>query len=148
MFWNAPSCFAPASALNSSIFPRPFVSERPRPVFAKLPALQEASGVSNAQPGAERRTNRIGRRATDLEFGSDIATLTAARERAEAAFISRVLRRNNNNRQKTAADLGISRMTLYKKLYRYGLVTPGSEGTWPASEEATANCRFTRRHTD
>ena len=32
------------------------------------------------------------------------------------------LRRNNNNRARAAAELGVCRMTLYKKLHRYGLM--------------------------
>jgi DNA-binding protein Fis len=30
--------------------------------------------------------------------------------------------KNNNNRLRTAAELGISRMSLYKKLHKYGLM--------------------------
>jgi len=54
-------------------------------------------------------------------------TLAQAKESAEAARITAALARNGNNRLRTAAELGISRMTLYKKLYRYGLVTPSGE---------------------
>jgi DNA-binding NtrC family response regulator len=50
------------------------------------------------------------------------ATLTEAKEAAEALLISETLLRNNNNRLRTASELGISRMTLYKKLHRYGLM--------------------------
>ncbi len=49
-------------------------------------------------------------------------TLTQAKEEAEAARIAAALERNNNNRLRAAAELGISRMTLYKKLHRYGLM--------------------------
>ena len=115
------------------------------------PSVQDggASVVANSPTVSDRRVNRVGRRATDLEIiTADCSTLTAARERAEAAFIAQVLRRNNNNRQKTAAELGISRMTLYKKLYRYGLDTPGSESTWPSAEEPTTDRRLARRHSD
>jgi two-component system response regulator HydG len=54
-------------------------------------------------------------------------TLAQTKEDAEAARITAALARNNNNRLRAAAELGISRMTLYKKLYRYGL--PSSETT-------------------
>ena len=39
----------------------------------------------------------------------------------EATQILSVLRKHNNNRRKAAAALGMSRVSLYKKLHRYGL---------------------------
>jgi DNA-binding NtrC family response regulator len=48
-------------------------------------------------------------------------SLAEAKANAEAQRIKAVLRKNNNNRARTAAELGISRETLYKKLHRYGL---------------------------
>lgn len=55
--------------------------------------------------------------------GPDENQLTLARKKAaiEAAHITEALQRNNNNRRRAAAELGISRMTLYNKLHRYGL---------------------------
>ena len=53
-------------------------------------------------------------------------TLAQTKEGAEAARITAALARNKNNRLRAAAELGISRMTLYKKLYRYGLIAPSS----------------------
>ena len=50
-------------------------------------------------------------------------TLDQARGQAESARIEEALRRNNNNRLRAAAELGISRMTLYKKLQKYGLMS-------------------------
>jgi DNA-binding NtrC family response regulator len=50
------------------------------------------------------------------------ATLARTKASAESAHIVAVLQRNNNNRLRAAAELGISRMTLYKKLHRYGLI--------------------------
>ena len=49
-------------------------------------------------------------------------TLGQAKESAEASRIREALRRHKNNRLRAAAELGISRMTLYKKLHRYGLM--------------------------
>jgi two-component system response regulator HydG len=49
-------------------------------------------------------------------------TLGEAKEVAEASRIREALKRNKNNRLRAAAELGISRMTLYKKLHRYGLM--------------------------
>jgi DNA-binding NtrC family response regulator len=49
-------------------------------------------------------------------------TLARTKEEAEALRITDALRKHRNNRQRAAAELGISRMTLYKKLHRYGLI--------------------------
>jgi transcriptional regulator with PAS, ATPase and Fis domain len=50
------------------------------------------------------------------------ATLTETKEAAELVRIREALARNNNNRLRAAAELGISRMTLYNKLHQYGLI--------------------------
>jgi two-component system response regulator HydG len=49
-------------------------------------------------------------------------TLVRAKEQAESTRIIQALQKHKNNRLRAAAELGISRMTLYKKLYRYGLL--------------------------
>jgi two-component system response regulator HydG len=60
---------------------------------------------------------------SQTEFGNQAqGTLAKTKEDAEAARITAALARNQNNRRRAAAELGISRMTLYKKLYRYGLI--------------------------
>jgi two-component system response regulator HupR/HoxA len=51
-----------------------------------------------------------------------VGTLGEAKESAEVYRIREALRRHKNNRLRAAAELGISRMTLYKKLHRYGLM--------------------------
>lgn len=48
-------------------------------------------------------------------------TLAESKEEVEVLRIMQALHKNNNNRLRTAADLGISRMALYKKLHKYGL---------------------------
>ena len=67
-----------------------------------LPASREPSGVENAECGK----------------------LEDARRRAEREQLQDALRRHRNNRTSAAADLGISRVTLYNKLHRYGLLSP------------------------
>ncbi len=42
--------------------------------------------------------------------------LAVARQEAERAQLLQALSRNDNNRSKTAVDLGISRVALYKRL--------------------------------
>jgi transcriptional regulator with PAS, ATPase and Fis domain len=49
-------------------------------------------------------------------------TLAKAMEEAEILRITEALEKHNNNRLRAAAELGISRMALYKKLHKYGLL--------------------------
>jgi DNA-binding NtrC family response regulator len=49
-------------------------------------------------------------------------TLAKSKEHAEVFRITEALRRNRNNRLRAAAELGISRMALYKKLHKYGMI--------------------------
>jgi two-component system response regulator HydG len=49
-------------------------------------------------------------------------TLVATREEAEQERILEALAKNGNNRRRASRDLGISRMTLYKKMHKYGLM--------------------------
>jgi two-component system response regulator HydG len=49
-------------------------------------------------------------------------TLSTSKARAESGLIAEVLKRNRGNRLRAAAELGISRMTLYNKINKYGLV--------------------------
>jgi DNA-binding NtrC family response regulator len=49
-------------------------------------------------------------------------SLARSKDEAEMACISDALERHQNNRLRAAAALGLSRMTLYKKLHKYGLM--------------------------
>jgi DNA-binding NtrC family response regulator len=49
-------------------------------------------------------------------------TLAQSTERAERDRITEALEKNKNNRLRAAAELGISRMTLYKKLHKFHLM--------------------------
>src|SRR5207237_1368647 len=49
-------------------------------------------------------------------------TLAESREVSEIRVIQETLLRHRNNRRRAAAELGISRMGLYKKLHKYGLM--------------------------
>ncbi|MGH7171105.1 MAG: sigma 54-interacting transcriptional regulator [Gemmataceae bacterium] len=59
-------------------------------------------------------------------------SLNQAREAAEVQRIIQALKKHGNNRLRAAAELGISRMGLYKKLHRYGLIQPAAaaNGFW------------------
>ena len=50
------------------------------------------------------------------------STLARTKEEAEATRIVQALAMHRNNRLRAASELGISRMTLYKKMHRYGLM--------------------------
>jgi DNA-binding NtrC family response regulator len=53
---------------------------------------------------------------------STVSTLAESKDVAERERIEVALERNGNNRLRAAAELGISRMTLYKKLHKLGLM--------------------------
>ncbi len=53
---------------------------------------------------------------------SQPATLAQTREVTEIRRIQEALEKHRNNRRRAAAELGISRMALYKKLHKYGLM--------------------------
>jgi DNA-binding NtrC family response regulator len=52
----------------------------------------------------------------------DAVTLAQTKEEAEMTRITEALQKHRNNRLRAAAELGISRWTLYKKLHKYGLM--------------------------
>jgi two-component system response regulator HydG len=56
-----------------------------------------------------------------------IQTLVAIREVAEQERILEALGKNGNNRRRASQDLGISRMTLYKKMHKYGMMSKASD---------------------
>jgi DNA-binding NtrC family response regulator len=51
------------------------------------------------------------------------SALAESKDRAELWLITQALERHGHNRLRAAAELGISRMTLYKKLHKYGLMS-------------------------
>jgi len=57
-----------------------------------------------------------------LEPPPSQSTLAASKDEVERVQITAALVRNGNNRLRAAAELGISRMTLYKKLHKLGLM--------------------------
>jgi DNA-binding NtrC family response regulator len=57
-----------------------------------------------------------------LERSTSQPTLAASKDEVERVQIAAALERNGNNRLRAAAELGISRMTLYKKLHKLGLM--------------------------
>ncbi len=69
----------------------------------------------------------------------DSTTLAETKREAEYHRITQALQKNGNNRLRTANELGISRMTLYKKLYKYGIIEPpGTESAGPGQRRRYA----------
>ncbi len=62
------------------------------------------------------------------------ATLAQSKEHVERERITEALDRNGNNRLRAAAELGISRMTLYKKLRKFGLMATSPLAAFGAQE--------------
>ncbi len=65
---------------------------------------------------------------------SPAATLAQSKEHVERVRITEALDRNGNNRLRAAAELGISRMTLYKKLRKFGLMATSPLAVFGAQE--------------
>ena len=63
--------------------------------------------------------------ARPMSRSAESVTLAQTKRDAEFARITQALEKHNQNRLRTASELGISRMTLYKKLYKYGIIDPG-----------------------
>lgn len=88
-------------------------------------------------PGLVRAAN-LPVKATGSLLGNDTApvsetTLAQTKCEAECARITQALEKNGHNRLRTASELGISRMTLYKKLYKYGIIEQESrDGQLPS----------------
>jgi len=62
------------------------------------------------------------RGARPLAASASAGTLAQSKAKAELLRITQALRTHGNNRVRAAAELGISRMSLYKKLQKYGLL--------------------------
>jgi DNA-binding NtrC family response regulator len=80
-----------------------------------LPEAMRESGAL-AVPTASHRSPSADRVAVP------VTTLAETREETEIQRIQEALGRHRNNRRRAAAELGISRMGLYKKLHKYGLM--------------------------
>jgi DNA-binding NtrC family response regulator len=69
---------------------------------------------------------------TSSEAGSERpgpVTLAETKRDAEYIRITQALEKHGQNRLRTACELGISRMTLYKKLYKYGIIEQSVAGS-------------------
>jgi len=82
------------------------VSDLPETVRCYMPESPDTPSVPQPQPNGENVLS---------------PTLAQTKAQAEVSRITEVLRKNGNNRLRAAAELGISRMGLYKKLHKYRL---------------------------
>lgn len=75
---------------------------------------------------APRRWNEVNGESSVITEIPGILPLAKTKEEAEIIRIRQALTKHKNNRLRAAAELGISRMGLYKKLHKYGLMTSKS----------------------
>ena len=94
----------------------------PAPAPDAAPWMSETSLVP-AGAAIPPAPPRGGHRAEEMSPSSVNSTLAEFKKRAEASLIVQVLERNGWNLARAAAELGVSRMTLYKKLHKYGLMS-------------------------
>ncbi len=85
---------------------------------SRLPPDRSAAELQEGPPAAARRA-ALDSGASDLGAPDPDAPLTLAE--SEKLMILQALRRNEGNRTAAAAELGISRRTLYNKLAEYGV---------------------------
>jgi DNA-binding NtrC family response regulator len=108
-----------------------------RNVVERMVALCEGTEVGLKDLNLMHRDPSRSSRAVSPSRGT--VTLYQSREEAEIQRINEALQKHRDNRQRAAAELGISRMGLYKKLHKYGLIqTADSGATW---EEAGGNAK-------
>jgi DNA-binding NtrC family response regulator len=81
-----------------------------------LPDQFTQSGTVPTSPAASRQMVR------HLPASVPVPTLARTKDDAELVRITDALQRHRNNRLRAAEELGISRMTLYKKLHKHGLM--------------------------
>jgi len=96
-----------------------------RNVIERVVALADESSVRLADlPDAIRARGRLGSELTDgCVRPTPAAFVAEERHEDEARRICEALRKHSNNRLRAAAELQISRVTLYKKLHKYGLMS-------------------------
>jgi two-component system response regulator HydG len=81
-------------------------------------------------PDPVRNVSAAGAPVGDAALGVDLLHPTTLRQSAAEAELRRIieaLQKHDNNRLRAAAELGISRVGLYKKLHRYGLMPPNGK---------------------
>lgn len=75
--------------------------------------------IRSPMQGAARAADEAA--APNSSSSAPCLTLSQSKAEAEVLRITEALRKHGNNRLRAAAELGISRMGLYKKLHKYGI---------------------------
>ena len=83
-----------------------------------MPRQTESHAVGIANTPTDPAKNLAG----DGGLNGQPVTLEARVDMVEQRIIEDCLRRNNHRRKETAAELGISRVTLYNKMKKFGLM--------------------------
>ncbi|MFO0842145.1 MAG: sigma-54 dependent transcriptional regulator [Gemmataceae bacterium] len=84
-----------------------------------LPAPLQANA-----PGPPAFSTSEGEGYSELCAVAQPTTLALSKQEVEVRRILETLQKHKDNRLRAAAELGISRVALYKKLHKYGLMTP------------------------
>jgi DNA-binding NtrC family response regulator len=90
-----------------------------------LPEMLRRKAEARLLTSATQRALDIGHQPSGVNADDAmeaVVTLHEVKEDVEFRRIAEALKRHNNNRLRTALELGISRMTLYKKMRHYGMV--------------------------
>ena len=96
----------------AALAPGPAIQSEDLPAAVQTLHLDAAEALEQPQgPLSRRRATR----------DADRLTLLQGTEQVEILRITEALRKHRNNRVRAAAELGISRMSLYKKLHKYRL---------------------------
>ena len=82
----------------------------------------ELADLPDAMRAPSERGNARENQGHDHRMTSAGSSWVRSRAEAESRVIIDALSKNSNNRSRAARDLGISRVTLYKKLHKYGLI--------------------------
>jgi len=109
-----------AASVNGRTTDRSIVAESARD-RERFRWFKEAENMSADQHEPPATAPVLAARVTD----EGLSSLGKARLRAEIDRILEALNKNGNNRSQAARDLGISRVALYKKLHKFGLMTGG-----------------------
>jgi DNA-binding NtrC family response regulator len=94
----------------------------PAPDASAVPVPAGSPADFLATPAANFAVPDVDTAAPKGRLAAACSTLAEFKDETERSIIALALERNDQNRLRAAAELGISRMTLYKKLHKYGLM--------------------------